>query len=277
MNWDDLRVLQAVHDAGTYAGASVSLHIDETTVARRLARVQEALGMPLFELVDGKRRPSPQCEAIVGHTRAIARHVSEIGAVGKQVAGPIGRFRIAATNTIAETLLAPRTGSFLTAHSGLTLQFLTSSENVDLSRWEADLAVRLRRPEKGDFSISKLGALRLYFFEPAEPLLGGEPIVCCYPSELAATPEAEFVTARFGDAAARCVTDNVRIVRSLILSRRAVGVLPEYLCADLLEDARLRASPLPKRREVWLLVQNHLKRDRAAQLVIEWIRDCMAA
>jgi len=31
---------------------------------------------------------------------------------------------------------------------------------------------------------------------------------------------------------------------------------------------------LPRRRDVWLLVQNHLKRDGAARAVIEWVRDC---
>jgi DNA-binding transcriptional LysR family regulator len=42
----------------------------------------------------------------------------------------------------------------------------------------------------------------------------------------------------------------------------------------LLADRRLRATLLPKRRDVWLLVQNHLKRDSAARLAIDWVRDC---
>ncbi|MBA1942011.1 LysR family transcriptional regulator, partial [Escherichia coli] len=74
---------------------------------------------------------------------------------------------IASTNAIAEEVLAPRTGALLRAHPGLTLQFLTSSDNVKFSRWEADLAIRLRKPDKGDFAISKLAEVRLYFFEPA--------------------------------------------------------------------------------------------------------------
>jgi DNA-binding transcriptional LysR family regulator len=92
MNWDDLRILEAVRREGTFAGASARLRIDETTVARRLARLQEVLGLTLFELVDGERRPTTQCEAIVTHVQAMARHASEIGAVGKQEQGPVGRF-----------------------------------------------------------------------------------------------------------------------------------------------------------------------------------------
>jgi DNA-binding transcriptional LysR family regulator len=72
---------------------------------------------------------------------------------------------------------------------------------------------------------------------------------------------------------ARCVTDDARVIRTLVRTHRAVGILPEYLSGELLRDRRLRATLLPQRREVWLLVQNHLKRDAAARVVIDWIRD----
>src|SRR5207237_9221394 len=65
---------------------------------------------------------------------------------------------------------------------------------------------------------------------------------------------------------ARCVTDNIGVIRTLIQNHLAVGVLPEYSCEGLLADRRLRATLLPKRRDVWLLVQNHLKRDAAARV-----------
>jgi DNA-binding transcriptional LysR family regulator len=71
---------------------------------------------------------------------------------------------------------------------------------------------------------------------------------------------------------ARFVSDNIRVVRTLIREHQAIGVLPDYLCGELLADRRLRATLLPRRRDVWLLVQNHLRRDAAARVVIDWIR-----
>jgi hypothetical protein len=44
------------------------------------------------------------------------------------------------------------------------------------------------------------------------------------------------------------------------------------LCEELLADRRLRMTLLPQHRDVWLLVQNHLKRDSAARIVIDWVR-----
>jgi DNA-binding transcriptional LysR family regulator len=273
MNWDDFRIVAAVRDAGTYAGAGARLRINETTVGRRLARIERMLGIRLFEAIDGMRRPTRSCEVVLGHIEAMAGHVAEIGKVGESVPGLAGRFRIACTNAVAEELLSPGAAAFLAHNPGLALQFLTSSTNVKFSRWQADFAIRLRKPDKGDFTISKLAEVRLYFFEPAAAL-ESEPVVCAYPDDLGAIPETQFLTGRGLLQRARCVTDNIRIVRRLIESAQAVGVLPEYSCGELLADRRLRATLLPRRRDVWLLVQNHLKRDPAARAVIDWVRDC---
>ncbi len=273
MNWDDLRIVAAVRDAGTYAGASARLRIDETTVGRRLARIERALGVRLFEAIDGARKPTRHCEIILGHVEAMAGHVAEIGRVGESLPTLSGQFRIACTNAVAEELLAPRAAAFLAHHPGLALQFLTSSTNVKFSRWQADFAIRLRKPDKGDFTISKLAEVRLYFIEPAAAP-ESDHVVCAYPDDLGGIPETQFLTAKGLQQRARCLTDNIRVIRRMIHSGQAVGILPEYSCGALLADRRLRATLLPRRRDVWLLVQNHLKRDPAARAVIGWMRDC---
>jgi DNA-binding transcriptional LysR family regulator len=278
MNWDDLRIIAAVRDKGSYAGAGARLRLDETTVARRMARIQGALGVTLFDAVDGIRKPTAHCEAILGHVHEIARHVAEIGTVGKTAQGAVGRFRIASTSSIAEAILAPRAAPFLLANPGLTLQFMTSGENVNFSRWEADLAVRLRKPERGDFTISKLADIRLYLFEPAairDP--AGGPVLCCYPEDLDHSPDSRYLVARGLYAQARCIAENLRIVRALIESHAATGILPEHMCDGLLGDPALRVTPLERRQDVWLLVQNHLKRDPAARTVIDWLRESFGA
>jgi DNA-binding transcriptional LysR family regulator len=275
MNWDDLRIIAAVRDAGSYAGASRRLRIDETTVGRRLQRVERALGAKLFEAVDGMRRPTAQCEVVLSHVETIAGHVAEIAKIGVSYAGIAGRFRIASTNAVAEEILAPRAGALLAAHPRLALQFLTSSENVKFSRWQADFAVRLRKPDQGDFTISKLGELRLYLFEPAIEI-GTTPLICAYPDELGPIPETLVLKARGFLERSRLVTDNLRVIKTLLATRRAAGILPDYICAELLADRHLRATLLPRRRDVWLLVQNHLRRDDAARIVIDWLRGCFA-
>ena len=277
MNWDDLRIIQAVRNEGSYSGAATTLRIDETTVSRRLTRIERALGVTLFEPVDGVRKPTASCELVASHIQAIARHVAEIGTVGHEATGPVGRFRIASINSIAEEVLAPGLPSLLTANAGITIELLTSSERVNFSRWEADLAVRLRRPERGDFAIQKLADTQLYFFEPADVLAAdAQHFVCCYPERLDGSSETEFLKSRGLQSAARCITDNARVIRNLIRSRSAVGILPDYLCSELLADPQFRATPVSRRRDTWLLIQSHLKGNSAARIVIDWIRERFA-
>jgi DNA-binding transcriptional LysR family regulator len=269
MNWDDLRIVAAVRDQGTFAGASARLRIDETTVGRRLARIERALGLRLFEAVDGLRKPTRQCETVLAHVQAMAGHVAEINKVGESLPGLTGRFRIASTNAVAEELLSPRAGHFLSENPGLSVQLLTSSENVKFSRWEADLAIRLRKPDKGDFTISKLAEVRLYLIEPATES-DVDPVICGYSEELGAIPESQYFKARGWQQRARCITDNVRVIRRLIQSHQAIGILPEYSCDELLGDRRLRATLLPGRRDVWLTDETNCIQSNGTSKVISW-------
>ena len=156
-DWDDLRIIAAVAEQGSYARAGASLRLDETTVGRRLARVQDRLGVTLFEAVDGVRKATARCEVILAHVREIERRVAEIGNVGNPSPGVVGMFRIASTPAVLDDILAPTVPQLLNENPGLTLRFMGADSNVNFSRWETDLAVRLRKPAKGDFAISKLG------------------------------------------------------------------------------------------------------------------------
>jgi DNA-binding transcriptional LysR family regulator len=246
MNWDDLRVVGAISDEGSFAGAAARLRLDETTISRRLARLERSLDLRLFEAVDGVRRPTTEGEAVLAHAAAIAREAAKIGAVRGRSPGPTGRFRIACTTAIAEDVLSPVVGEFLARHPGLTLQLLVSSANVRFSRWEADLAIRLGKPSRGDFAISKLAELRLYLLEPAKRQ-GAAPVVCAYPPELDSIPETHALRTRGLQQRARLVTDNLRVIRRLIAQGNAAGVLPEYACGNLLDERTLRATLLPDR------------------------------
>jgi DNA-binding transcriptional LysR family regulator len=219
-----------------------------------------------------------QCELILDHVEEIAHHVAEIGALGNAARGVAGRIRIATTNSLAEEILAPQSAPFLARNPGLTLQFMTSGQNVNFARWEADIAVRLRKPEKGNFTIAKLADVRLYLFEPRATIKAGEgAVVCGYPDDLDGTAESVFLRAQGFAERVRCVTENLSVIRQMVQSHQAIGILPEHVCGALLSDRSLRATLLPRRLEVWLLVQNHLKRNPASRVVIDWMRELFDA
>lgn len=267
--WDDLPIIAAVARHGSYARAARDLGMDETTVARRLARAEAALGAALFVAVDGARRPTAACEAALASIAAMTREVARIAEIarGAGAQGPSGLIRIASTASIAETALGPGVAPLLAAHPGLRLDLRAADGNVDFSKWEADLAIRLGRPAAGAFAVRRLGALCLRLWRP-----GGEgpAAVCAYPADLDDTPEMHALAAAGLAGAARIRTANLRVIRDVIASGRGAGVLPDHASAGLAASGAI-PSPIAARREVWLLIQPHLRDDPLARIVIDWI------
>lgn len=273
LNWDDLPIVAAVARRGSYARAARDLGVDETTVARRVARAEAALGAPLFAAVDGARRPTPACEAALAPIAAMMREAARVEDIARAAAGQglSGRIRIACTAGIAERALAPGLGALLAAHPGLRLDLRPADGNVDFARWEADLAIRLGRPAAGVFAVRKLGAFRMRLWRPA----GGGGAVCAYPEDLSGTPEMQALAAAGLADAPRLRIANPRVIREVIASGHGVGVLPDYACGGLAELGAT-STPIAARREIWLLIQPHLKDDPLARIVIDWIADRIA-
>lgn len=272
MNWDDLRIARAVYETGSFAAAASLLRINETTVARRLARLQGSLDFVLFEAIDGERRPTAQCEQLMALVSGMAANAERIGKIGDQATDLVGRRRIATTDSIASEILAPQVGSLLEAHPNLGIDFLASTENVNFSRWAADIAVRFGKPEKGDFLISKLADISLSFVGPVETNNCGSPIVCAYPQDLEAAPEAKYLKEIGLYANSHVTTKNLLVMKNAIRSGGCCGVMPTFMCRDLAEHEAFEVSRLAERRAVWLLVQSHLKNDAVTRAIIDWIR-----
>lgn len=272
MNWDDLKIVAAVRDGGGFAAAGARLGVDPTTVARRLARVEAALGASLFRAVDGQRRPTQEGEALLRHIEAIKTEIAQIGRLRSAEAAPAGRMRLACTPSIADWVIAPGLAAFLKAHPGAELEIEAAETNVEFSRWEADLAIRLSKPAKGAFTIRKLGELRYHLLRPRSLAEEGRaPVVCAYPDRLADAPEMQGLAEHGLTAQARVITSNLRVVRQVVSSGLGAGVLPDFALRELLDDPAIDATPLPFRREAWLLIQPHLKRDPLARLICDWI------
>lgn len=272
MNWDDLRIVRAVFQTGSYAAAARLLKVNETTVPRRLSRLERDLRVPLFDAVDGRRRATKSCEEIVALAEVMAQQAEKIGNISSIDPAPVQRRRITATDSFSAYVLAPHLPGFLAGNPSIAVEFAVSTQNLDLARWEADIAIRLQRPSSGDFVMSKLMEFDLFLIEP--PKQDGHEVVCAYPDDLDDTPETRYLTKIGLRGRARCVSKNLIVIKRMLDSGSAIGILPSYMCNSLLMDKRFRVTKLPQRRSAWLLMQRHLRSDDATRALVEWIHTC---
>lgn len=269
MNWDDLRIISAICRTGSFTRAARLLRIDETTVGRRLARLEVAMDAKLFEAVDGLRRPTGACTAVLRHLDAMETAAEDIRRVLRAEEHAQRAFRLSTIAAIAEHWLAPQLSTLLAQTPGLTLRIESSDRNVDMSRWEADFALRLGRPARGAFLMRRIGLIGFSLARPrALPI--SQAMLFAYPETLAHTPEMEALRSVVGNREPRVETSDLSMMRALVREGGGVAVLPDQLARDLATDQEIEVTPLPVTREVWLLSQPHLRDDSLARALAEW-------
>lgn len=142
LDWNDLRYFLAVADGGSTLAAGRSLRVSQTTVARRIAALEEALGLPLFEKRQAGYALTPAGEELVDRARQVETAATGFSdAAAAQVRDTSGTVRIT-TQEIFVTLLAPMMRELHERHPEILIELDDSQYFRDLGEGEADIALR---------------------------------------------------------------------------------------------------------------------------------------
>lgn len=159
LRWDDLKVLLAVHRGGSFKRAAEGIGLNISTVSRRILALEARVGAQLFERTPEGARPTAAVDLLLPHAEAVERAALGFaqGLDGFEVE-PEGVVRITAPPGLVDAFLAPALVELVEAYPRLRLRLQSSIRYVDLSRFEADLALRTTRPTAGDFVAARLGS-----------------------------------------------------------------------------------------------------------------------
>ncbi|MDX1562603.1 MAG: LysR family transcriptional regulator [Gammaproteobacteria bacterium] len=143
MDWDELKTVMAIARAGSLSGAARTLGVTHSTVFRRLGAIEKELGVRLFE-----RLPTGYTMTAAGETmlESANRVDDEIAALERALTGQDtrleGSLRIATTDTLALKFLGPMLADFGARYPGITLELALDNAFFNLSKREADVAIR---------------------------------------------------------------------------------------------------------------------------------------
>jgi DNA-binding transcriptional LysR family regulator len=149
--WSDFKVLLALASAGSVAGAARELHIDNSTVSRRLAALEEAVGSKL--IIRGGREFNWTAE---GRTLLVAAEAMDAAAsratrsVQTARAEVEGTVRVSVSPGFVPILLRLMLPTFREKHPRLSVELSGAYQRVDLGKGEADIALRMARPTETD-------------------------------------------------------------------------------------------------------------------------------
>jgi DNA-binding transcriptional LysR family regulator len=156
-SWDDVRIFLALFRARTLSGAAVRLGVNASTVGRRIDVLEEALAARLFDRTPDGVTPTAATEHLLGHAERLEQAAHAFGgAVAGFETRPEGVVRITAPPGVADHFLAPALPRLLGRYPDIRVELDASIRQLDLTRREADLALRAVRPERGDLVAVKI-------------------------------------------------------------------------------------------------------------------------
>ena len=150
VDWDAIRVVLAVARTGSFSRAARALDVDQSTVSRRIASVERALQVRLFDRRSTGYVATPEAADVLAHA---FRMEEEALALERRLLGRdarlAGRLRATVSDAVATYLLLPHLDDFRARYPEIELELIISNDALNLGTREADVAVRVtpRPPE----------------------------------------------------------------------------------------------------------------------------------
>jgi DNA-binding transcriptional LysR family regulator len=280
LNWDDLRYVLVVARTGRLAKAARQLRVDETTIARRVARVERALGSRLFERANGQLLLTETGREVLRHAEQIEMGVCGIKSVATGLDDrAAGTVRLTSVALIMNRILLPALPEFLQARPQLQLHLVSEPRNLDLGNREIDIAVRFARPEQ-DYRLvaRRIGELPYGVFGAVGSSTEKLPWVT-YEESLSALPLARWLAEAVKqepDLGPGLIVNDSDLAMNAVRVGLGRSLMP--ICVGDRDEGLLRLSGAEPvlTRELWLLVRSDLKHLARIKLVIEWIERVFA-
>lgn len=152
--WEDMKLFLAVAEAGSLSAAATRLRVAQPTVSRRLAELEASLGEPLF--VRGVQGATTTAfgERLLGPAKRMAEWASEVErAAERGESAPSGVVRVTAPPGVAFDVVAPFAAKLREELPEILIEVVSTVQYLDLSRREADLALRTQKPTQRDLEV----------------------------------------------------------------------------------------------------------------------------
>jgi DNA-binding transcriptional LysR family regulator len=198
---------------------------------------------------------------------------------GRHQRALLGLVRITATPSLAEIFLIPRLAALQHRYPGLDLEVLAERRPVSLQRHQADIALRLGRPEGGELLARCVGRITYHFY--AAPVWrdrlkkGIAPLFVGFDEGCADFPEALWLARRFRKdrLAFRCNNQ----IGQIAAARAGCGIalLPRFLAAGDTALVEVRLAETPSARELWLLTRRHVRNSPQTRVVADFLVDML--
>jgi DNA-binding transcriptional LysR family regulator len=279
LDWNDLRYILYLSRTGRIGTAARMLRVNETTVARRISKVERQLGVRLFERSAGVLIPTESGKLVIGRAERIELDVDAVkDCVTNADAVAIGKVRITAMPMVLNHILIPALPALLQLHTGLQIELAADPRNLSLTNREADIALRMARPASDVGGIARRVGIFEYAVYATAPSQGTLPWIT-YDATWSKLPHARWMarTIESDSRSGVCITVNdSELALNAVRAGLGRSLVPCRIAEKFPELARSSGPKAVLSREMWLIFHPDLKHLARVRAVIAWIEQLIS-
>ena len=284
LSWDDFRYVKAIADTRSLAGAAELLGVNHSTVFRRLGQIEQELGSRLFERGRAGYAPTACGEQMVELAERMGEDIVafERKATGQDLR-PSGELRVTTNDVLLLHLLGDVLIGFRRTYPEIVLDIVVSNQRLNLSKRDADVAVRATYHNPDPLAGSKVARIAWAVFGPAalaaqgfDPATGGRlHNWVAFSDPIAIARATRWLKEHAGEK--RIV---YRVNTMIGLAEAAAGgvglaLLPCYIGTAVAGLAQL-TPPLPELEgELWLLTHPDLRNTARVRAFLDFCTEAI--
>jgi DNA-binding transcriptional LysR family regulator len=274
-DWDDLRYFLALHDAGSLSGAARAAGVEHTTVARRIDALEAALAVRLFDRFPKGWSLTAAGRDLVPHARGMEDSLHGLMRAASGAATLSGSVCVSAPPALAAHMLAPRLRPALTRLSGVEIDVRGEARRTDLTRREADIALRFQRPTAPGLAVKLLTTVGYQLYASAAYLKQHKPAqweFLGYDELQRDTPQHLWLDKIRGQRRYSLRSNDLGALFHAAVAGCGVAVLPP-LFFDIARSGlvAIEAPACPVRRKLWLVMHEDVRRSPPVRAVADEI------
>lgn len=279
MDWDLLRTFESVTRHGSLTAAAQALRLSQSTVSRQMTRLEALSKSPLM-LRTTPLQLTARGEALKACVLPMVDLAQAAQAALEDSDELQGEVTLATVGELLRWTLAPRLAAFHKAYPRLRLRILSDNRVRSLAAGEADVSVRLARPERGDLVAKKLHVERYALYAAKGLELRANVPWLGLTGSLAHIPEQRWAEQFFAPQAPQLLLEDIEALAMAAADGLGVALLPRRLAPRHpgLVEVPLNAlnqkeiPPIPS-REVWWVVHRTKQRLPKVRALIDWLTD----
>ena len=161
LNWDKLRIFHTVAEAGSFTHAGERLRLTQSSISRQISALEQSLGVALFHRHARGLALTEQGETLYETAQELATRVRDAeAAIGESLDRPSGPLRITTSVAFGSMWLTERLKDFVEMYPEIAISLIVREDQLNLSMRQADVAIRLERPEQPDLIQRPLFTLK---------------------------------------------------------------------------------------------------------------------